>query len=81
MFFVFCFLFVFWLKFLLFYYIDYRIYAISKKLSTIQPKLNQPFIIQYTIKHEQQIECGGGFIKLFDTFFVQENLNENTPYV
>jgi len=38
-------------------------------------------IVQYSVKHEQNIDCGGGYIKLHPSHgFEPENYNGDTPY-
>jgi len=37
-------------------------------------------VLQYTVKHEQNIDCGGGYIKLFPSSLDQKNLNGDSDY-
>jgi len=37
-------------------------------------------VIQYSVKHEQKIDCGGGYIKLMPKGVDQENFNGDSPY-
>ena len=37
-------------------------------------------VIQFTVKHEQNIDCGGGYIKLFDCKFDQADMHGESPY-
>merc|ERR1712216_838033 len=45
---------------------DYRWYDISAKTPTFSNK-GKTLVIQYTVKHEQSLDCGGGYIKLAPT--------------
>ena len=37
-------------------------------------------VIQYQVKHEQNIDCGGGYIKLFPSGLDREKMNGDSPY-
>ena len=37
-------------------------------------------VIQFTVKHEQNIDCGGGYIKLFDCKLDQADMHGESPY-
>jgi len=37
-------------------------------------------IVQYSVKHEQRIDCGGGYIKLLPSGLNQENFNGDAAY-
>ncbi|KAJ7308260.1 hypothetical protein JRQ81_008786 [Phrynocephalus forsythii] len=58
---------------------DLRFYALSARF---QPFSNQgrPFVVQYTVKHEQKIDCGGGYVKIFPTHLDQKNMSGESPY-
>jgi len=43
---------------------DARFYAISAKLNEEFSNKDKNLVLQYRIKHEQNIDCGGGYIKL-----------------
>merc|ERR1712070_1282634 len=45
---------------------DYRWYDISAKTPTFSNK-GKTLVVQYTVKHEQSLDCGGGYIKLAPT--------------
>merc|ERR1712042_413544 len=36
--------------------------------------------IQFTVKHEQNIDCGGGYVKLFDCKLDQADMHGESPY-
>lgn len=52
----------------------------SKKFT---PKSNQdkPLVVQFSVKHEQNIDCGGGYIKVFDCSLEQKDMHGETPYL
>jgi hypothetical protein len=37
-------------------------------------------VVQYSIKLEQDIECGGGYIKLLSGYVNQKKFGGDTPY-
>jgi len=59
---------------------DAHFYAVSTKF---EPFSNQKksLVIQFTVKHEQNIDCGGGYLKVFDCSLEPEKLNGETPYL
>jgi len=53
-------------------------------LSTTFPEFTnekKPLVLQFSVKHEQNIDCGGGYIKLFDCNFKPEEMHGETPYL
>uniref|UniRef100_UPI00398F2D5F calreticulin-like isoform X1 n=2 Tax=Pristiophorus japonicus TaxID=55135 RepID=UPI00398F2D5F len=40
----------------------------------------QTLVIQFTVKHEQNIDCGGGYIKLFPVDLNQDDMYGDSPY-
>uniref|UniRef100_A0A8C8S6F2 Calreticulin n=1 Tax=Pelusios castaneus TaxID=367368 RepID=A0A8C8S6F2_9SAUR len=40
----------------------------------------RPLVIQYTVKHEQKIDCGGGYVKIFPSNLDQKNMSGNSQY-
>uniref|UniRef100_A0A4W5Q6V0 Calreticulin n=1 Tax=Hucho hucho TaxID=62062 RepID=A0A4W5Q6V0_9TELE len=40
---------------------DARFYSASSRFESVSNK-DQPLVIQFTVKHEQNIDCGGGYI-------------------
>ena len=56
-----------------------RFYAISARFKPFSNK-GKTLIIQYTVKHEQKMDCGGGYIKLFPADVDQKNLNGKSQY-
>lgn len=60
---------------------DQRYYALSRKLPQPVNTVGRNFVISYSVKSEQQFECGGTYLKFFSKDFVPEDLNEGTPYL
>jgi calreticulin len=53
-------------------------------LSTTFPEFTnekKTLVLQFSVKHEQNIDCGGGYIKLFDCNFEPEKMHGETPYL
>ncbi|XP_057298779.1 calreticulin-like [Hydractinia symbiolongicarpus] len=59
---------------------DAKFYQISSKIETPFSNEGKPLVIQYQVKHEQNIDCGGGYIKLFPSNINQEKMNGDSPY-
>lgn len=61
-----------------------RHHAISRKMTEIA-KLDQtkPFVLQYEAKFEEELMCGGAYLKLFDSSSIDDLkfFNNETPYV
>lgn len=58
---------------------DARFYAVSRKFSPFSNK-GKDLVIQFTVKHEQNIDCGGGYVKVFDCKLNQEDMHGESPY-
>ncbi|XP_034513873.1 calreticulin-3 isoform X3 [Ailuropoda melanoleuca] len=56
-----------------------RFYAISARFKPFSNK-GKTLVIQYTVKHEQKMDCGGGYVKVFPADVDQKNLNEKSQY-
>lgn len=60
-------------------YKDAKHYAISAKIPGFSNK-NRTLVVQYSIKFEQDIECGGGYMKLLSGYVNQKKFGGDTPY-
>lgn len=60
---------------------DARFYGISAKLAKPISNEDKTLVIQFTVKHEQKIDCGGGYIKLYPSNLDQINLHGESPYL
>ncbi|XP_068646682.1 calreticulin-3-like isoform X2 [Aristolochia californica] len=58
---------------------DAKHFAISAKIPEFSNK-NRTLVVQYSIKFEQDIECGGGYIKLLSGYVNQKKFGGDTPY-
>ncbi|KAL7739557.1 hypothetical protein ACLKA6_008682 [Drosophila palustris] len=58
---------------------DARFYALSKKFDGFSNK-DKPLVVQFSVKHEQNIDCGGGYVKLFDCSLDQTDMHGESPY-
>ncbi|XP_065339862.1 calreticulin isoform X1 [Cloeon dipterum] len=58
---------------------DARFYALSRKFKPFSNE-GKPLVIQFTVKHEQNIDCGGGYVKVFDCKLEPAEMHGDTPY-
>ncbi|CAD1472706.1 unnamed protein product, partial [Heterotrigona itama] len=58
---------------------DARFYALSRKFKPFNNK-DKTLVIQFTVKHEQNIDCGGGYVKVFDCSLDQKDMHGDSPY-
>ncbi|XP_060527729.1 calreticulin [Cylas formicarius] len=58
---------------------DARFYALSTKFKPFSTE-GKDLVIQFTVKHEQNIDCGGGYVKVFDCSLEPEDLHGESPY-
>jgi len=59
---------------------DAKFYQYSAKLEKPFSNEGKPLVLQFSVKHEQSIDCGGGYIKLFPSTLDLENMNGDSPY-
>jgi calreticulin len=50
---------------------DYRFYAISAPVTPFSNK-DKDLVVQYTVKNEQNIDCGGGYLKVSDMVLIEK---------
>jgi len=58
---------------------DAKFYAASRKFDPFTNE-EKPLVIQFSVKHEQNIDCGGGYVKLFDCTLDQTDMHGESPY-
>lgn len=58
---------------------DARFYALSHKFPAFSTK-GKTVVYQFSVKHEQNIDCGGGYIKVFDAKLDQADMHGESPY-
>jgi len=59
---------------------DARFYAISSKLAKPFSNEGKDLVVQFSAKHPQNIDCGGGYIKLLPSNTDQKTFNGEAPY-
>jgi len=59
---------------------DARFYQISAEIPKKFSNRGKDLIVQYSVKHEQRIDCGGGYIKLLPSGLDQEKFNGDSTY-
>jgi len=58
---------------------DAKFYALSSEFKPASTQ-EKPLVVQFTVKHEQNIDCGGGYAKLFDCSLDQTDMHGESPY-
>ncbi|XP_020240461.1 calreticulin [Cajanus cajan] len=58
---------------------DYRFYAISAEYPEFSNK-DKTLVFQFSVKHEQKLDCGGGYMKLLSGDVDQKQFGGDTPY-
>ncbi|CAB3396913.1 unnamed protein product [Caenorhabditis bovis] len=59
---------------------DAKFYSRAAKFPKAFSNKGKPVVIQYTVKHEQGIDCGGGYVKLLRSDADLEDFHGETPY-
>ncbi len=59
---------------------DSRFYGISAKIGEPFTNKGKTLVVQFSVKHEQNIDCGGGYIKVLPSDVDQEKFGGDTPY-
>jgi len=59
---------------------DARFHQISSSLPKSFSNRDKTLVIQYTVKHEQNLDCGGAYIKLMPKIDDQENFSGDSKY-
>ena len=58
---------------------DARFFAISSKTEAFD-NANKDLVLQFQVKHEQDLDCGGGYVKLLPGEVDQKTFGGDTPY-
>ncbi|XP_015212215.1 calreticulin [Lepisosteus oculatus] len=58
---------------------DARFYSLSSRFEPFSNE-GQTLVVQFSVKHEQNIDCGGGYIKLFPADLNQEDMHGDSAY-
>lgn len=59
---------------------DARFYGVSAKFENAFDNKDAPLVVQFQVKHEQNIDCGGGYVKVFPSDVDQEDLHGDSVY-
>jgi len=59
---------------------DARFFAISAPLTAAFDNKDKDLVLQFSVKHQQNIDCGGGYIKLFPAGHKSESFGGDAPY-
>ncbi|KAI6649504.1 Calreticulin-like [Oopsacas minuta] len=60
---------------------DARFYGISAEFPDgAFSNEDTTLVIQFQVKHEQSIDCGGGYVKLWPSTLVQKDMHGDSPY-
>jgi len=58
---------------------DARFYGISSKFESFSNE-GKPLVVQFQVKHEQDIDCGGGYVKVFGKDLNQKDMFGDSEY-
>ena len=58
---------------------DARFYALSTRFEPFSNE-GKTLVIQFTVKHEQKIDCGGGYVKVFPADMDQAGMHGDSQY-
>jgi len=56
-----------------------RFYAISSSFDKFSNK-DKTLAVQFTVKHEQSIDCGGGYVKIFPSTVDSKKMTGDSEY-
>ena len=59
---------------------DAKFYAIGRYFDQVANNEGKPLVIQFSVKHEQKIDCGGGYIKLLPKNTDLSKFDGESPY-
>merc|ERR1712002_922397 len=59
---------------------DAKFYQISAKTDESFSNEGKTLVLQFSVKHEQNIDCGGGYIKLFPADLTPKEMDGDSPY-
>ncbi|KAM9460799.1 calreticulin 3a [Clarias gariepinus] len=58
---------------------DARFYALSSRFDSFSNE-GKTLVIQFSVKHEQKIDCGGGYVKIFPADLDQADMHGESQY-
>lgn len=59
---------------------DARFYSYSSKLDKAFSNEGKDLVIQFSVRHGQKIDCGGGYLKIFPSTLDQEKMTGDSDY-
>lgn len=59
--------------------ICYRFYADSTSFTSFSNE-GKTLVVQFSVKHEQSIDCGGGYVKLFPSTLKSKDMEGESAY-
>merc|ERR1712224_922672 len=59
---------------------DYRWYDVSAKMDEEFDNKDKTLVLQYSVRHEQKIDCGGGYIKILPDGLDQKKFGGDSEY-
>jgi len=60
---------------------DARFYSIGRRFDkTVDSNEGKPLVVQFSVKHEQTIDCGGGYVKVMPDDADLADFHGETPY-
>jgi len=59
---------------------DARFYGISAKMDSVFNNKGKTLVLQYSVKHDQDIDCGGAYLKLLESGLDQSKFGGDSEY-
>jgi len=59
---------------------DAKFYANSAKFDKAFSNKGKDLVVQFSVKHDQKIDCGGGYVKVFPADFDPEDMHGESAY-
>jgi calreticulin len=59
---------------------DARFYAVSTKFDESFSNEGKDFVVQFSVKHAQKLDCGGGYVKIFPSSLDQAKMEGDSQY-
>ncbi|XP_057697343.1 calreticulin-like [Corythoichthys intestinalis] len=58
---------------------DLRFYALSARFPSFSNE-GKVLVLQFSVKHQQDLDCGGGYVKIFPEKMDQKSMNGESPF-
>jgi len=59
---------------------DARFYGISSKMDSVFDNKDKDLVLQFSVKHENKLDCGGAYVKLLPEGLDQKNFGGDSDY-